>query len=194
MKATVLILLFAICAKFSFAQKELLSLDEHDKYIYYQVVEAPGVPADTLHGQLLYFLKSYYPKVKVKAKTTGALDLEGDGRFLTYTSNLVLKHEGGEINYVLNIEFKDQKYRYWITSFSFTPYERDRYGNFIPKAGIDIPLETANAKLDKKEVENHLNETGTFCKQFTDNLKLFMTKPKSIKKDEPIKKIVVDKW
>lgn len=194
MKATLLILLFALFAKVTLAQKELLSLDEHNKYIYYQVADVPGVSADTLHAQLLYFLKSNYPKMKVKAKTTGALDLEGDSKFLTYSSNLVLKHENGEINYVLNIEFKDQKYRYWITSFSFTPYERDRYGNFIPRAGVDIPLETADTKLEKKEVENHLNETGAFCKQFTDNLKLFMSKPKTVKKDEPIKKIVVDKW
>ena len=194
MKAIITVLLFTLFARVAFAQKDLLSFDEHDKYIYYQVADAPGMAADTLHAQMLYFLKATYPKIKVKTKATGSIDIEGQGKFLTYSSILVLKHENGEVNFMLNMEFKDQKFRYWITGFVYTPYERDRYGNFIPKAGIEIPLEIADKKLDKREVENHLNETGAFCKQFTDNLKLFMLKPKIAKKEEPTKKIVVDKW
>jgi hypothetical protein len=102
------------------------------------------------------------------------------------------KHENGEVVYQLNIEFKDQKYRFWLTGFVYTPYERDRYGNFVPKQGIEIPLEGAAAKLEKKELEACLNETGAFCKQFDDRLKAYLLN--APKKEENAKKVVTDKW
>ena len=90
------------------------------------------------------------------------------------------------------MEFKDQKYRYWLTGFVFTPYQRDRYGNYVPQQGIDIPLENALSKFTKKDVDGYLDETGTFCKQFGDRLKLFIIN--APKKEEITKKVVTDKW
>jgi hypothetical protein len=106
----------------------------------------------------------------------------------------VLKHEKGSISYIVNIEFKDQKYRYWLTSFIFTPYQRDRYGNFVAQAGVNIPLEKALTKLDKKDVDNYLNETGTFCKQFGESLKQHIISAPTTKKAEITKKLVPDNW
>ena len=185
-------LLFIILAKASSAQSELLSFDEHNKYIYYQVVEIPGLPADTLHSRCMVFLKKGYPNIKLK--TNNLNDLNAYGEFLTYGGISVLRHEKGSISYTLNIEFKDQKYRYWLTSFIFTPYQRDRYGNFVPKVGINIPLETALSKLDKKDVDNYLNETGSFCKQFGESLKQNIIKALTPKNVEITKKTVPDKW
>jgi hypothetical protein len=190
MKTKIIAIVFIFFTKITFAQQELLSFDEHNKYIYYQVVDTGGLPADSLHARGLYFLKTEYPKLKLKIITGN--NISGEGKFETYSGVSVFKHESGEITYALNIEFKDKKYRYWLTGFTFTPYVRDRYGNFVPKPGIDIPLETAQSKLDKKEVDNYLNETGAFCKQFGDRLKQsFISAPK---KEEPTKKIVTDKW
>lgn len=178
------------------AQKDLLSFDEHNKYIYYQVADQPGLSADTLHYLVGRFLKTTYPKLKTETSAPGSKDLKGHGKFITYSSILVLRHENGEINYVLNIEFKDQKFRYWITDFTFNPYQRDRYGNFVPMDGMNLPLETALTKTDKRDAAIHLDETGAFCKQFTDALKLFLTKPVVIpkKEEETTKKVVTDKW
>jgi hypothetical protein len=195
MKKLIAVLIFSSFAKITLAQKDLLSFDEHNKFIYYQVVDAPGQSADSLHNTILHFLKISYPLLKLKTAAQSSTDIVGEGKFLSYSSILILKHENGEINYKLSFEFKDQRYRYWLTNFVYTPYKRDRYNNFVPQSGIDIPLETATAKLDKREVENHLNETGAFCKQFTDSLKLYFAKPVPvIKKEEPAKKIVTDKW
>jgi len=195
MKRIIIAAFLILLAKVSPAQQDLLSFDEHNKYIYYQVVDIPGITADSLHGRGWYFLKTTYPKYKLKNPNAGSIT--GEGRFMIYNGLSILKHEGGEISYQLNIEFKDQKYRYWLTSFIFTPYERDRYGNFVPKLGIEIPLETAQSKLDKKELDNYLNETGAFCKQFGDKLKLSMTTPlrkEEVVKKEEAKKVVTDKW
>jgi hypothetical protein len=191
MKKLIIALVYILFAKAALAQQDLLSFDEHNKYIYYQVVDMPGISADTLHGRGLSFLKTYYPKIKIKA-IANENGVSGPGKFLVYGGISVLKHEKGEINFVLNIEFKDQKYRYWLTNFIFTPYQRDRYGNFVPQQGIDIPLENALAKFDKKDVDGYLNETGAYCKQFGDKLKQFVINVP--KKEEVIKKVVTDKW
>ena len=147
-------LLFILFAKITFAQQDMLSFDEHNKYIYYQVVNMPGLPADSLHDRGLYFFKTAYPKAAVKVVNAGAV--EATGKFLTYGGVSVLKHEKGEITYQVNIEFKDQKYRFWLTNFVFTPYVRDRYGNFVPQLGVYIPLEDLSAKIEKNDATGYL--------------------------------------
>ena len=191
MKRNLIILFLVFLSKLSSAQQELLSFDEHNKYIYYQVNEMPGLNIDTLHNRGLYYLKSQFPKVLFKFPSNNQ-SIAYEGKFLTYSGSSVFKHEQGEVNYSLTIEFKDQKYRFWLTNFIYKPYERDRYGNFVPKLGKEIPLESLNNQLSKKETDTHLNETGLFCKQFADRLKTYMLNIP--KKEEKVKKIVVDKW
>jgi hypothetical protein len=191
MKTIIIALVYVMVAKVAFAQQDLLSFDEHNKYIYYQVVDMPGMSADSLHSRGLNLLKTSYPNIKLKP-TYSINNITGQGKFLTYGGVSVLKHEKGEIAYQLNVEFKDQKYRYWLTGFVFTPYQRDRYGNFVPQQGIEVPLENAISKFDKKDVDAYLNETGAFCKQFGDKLKQFIIN--TPKKEEITKKVVTDKW
>lgn len=174
------------------AQQALLSFDEHNKYIYYLVEDMPGLPADSLQDRGLHFLKTLYPKATLTNVNAGGA--EGICKFVTYGGVSVMKHEKGEIAYHLNVEFKDQKYRFWLTDFVFTPYQRDRYGNFVPRQGVDIPLEDAQAKLDKKEANDYLDETGAFCKQWGERLKTYMLKAHEAKKEEVQKKVVTDKW
>src|ERR1700743_2377598 len=83
--------------------------------------------------------------------------------FITYAS--FVKHENGAMSYTLNIECKDGKYRYWLTDFVFTPYERNRYGVYVPVNGIEIPLETAESKVTQQELDGYFDQTGAFCKQ-----------------------------
>lgn len=190
---TILISLFCILTvKITLAQSDLLSFDEHNKYIFYQVVDMPGFSVDSLRDRGVNYLNVVYPKYQLKSKAGN--NLTGEGSFLTYGGVSVLKHEKGEINYTFTIEFKDHKYRYWLTGFVFTPYQRDRYGNFVPQQGIDIPLETADKKLDKKDLAAYLNETGAFCKKFGDGLKQYITNVPAPKKEEMTKKVVTDKW
>jgi len=192
MKYLIPVFLFLLITKTAAAQQNLLSFDEHNKYIYYQVETMPGIPADTLMQRGLKFLKAAYPKTTVKQDN--AVKTEGVGKFLVYGGLSVLKHEKGEIAYQLNIEYKDQKYRFWVTGFVFTPYQRDRYGNFVPQQGIDIPLEQAMAKLDQKDAGGYLDETGAFCKQFGEKLKLYLSRLPEPKKVETTKKVVTDNW
>ncbi len=176
------------------AQKNLLSLNEQNKYIYYQVVDMPGIALDSLKKNAEYFIKTTYPKAKPGPEVTAGNFYTSD-KFLVYSVATFVKHESGEIAYTLNIECKDSKYRYWLTNFIFTPYEKNRYGVFVPKPGIDLPLETAESKLDKKELNGYFDQTGAFCKQLGEKLKLYMAEGHGIKKAEKLPaKVVTDKW
>lgn len=166
-------------------------MDERNKYIYYQVVDMPGYSADSLDKNAAWFVKSIYPKTKSKADNS---NISIKDKFLTFTT--VVKHESGEIAYTLNIECKDAKYRYWLTDFVFTPYEKNRYGVFVPVNGIEIPLEGTSTRVTQKELEGYFDQTGTFCKQLGEKLKKEMTEGPLTKKKEPptVKKVVTDKW
>jgi hypothetical protein len=173
------------------AQKSLLSIDENNKYIYYQVVDMPGIKTDSLQKNMVFFMKEFYPKEKSLQIINAGSSVKD--RFLTYTP--LVKHENGEITYALNIECKDGKYRYWVTDFVFTPYEKNRYGMFVPVSGKDVALEKASDKLAKKDLEGYFEQIGAFCKQLGDKLKKYMVEGKAQPKvDKPVKKIVTDKW
>jgi hypothetical protein len=196
MKKILLILICLLFARMANAQDNQLALDEHNKYIYYQVIDLPGVSADSLNKNAAGFIKMTYNRGgKVSKGNTDNISVKD--KFLTQNATAFVKHENGEINYVLNIECKDAKYRFWLTDFVFTPYERDRYGAFVPAKGINLPIETASSKIDKKELSGYLDQTNTFCKQLGERLKQYMAgqRPEIKKTDRPpVKKIVTDKW
>ena len=194
MKKNLLIITGLLFFQIANAQKSLLFLDEHNKYVYYQVIDLAGISVDSLNKNAAYFIKTVYPKVKVTSSNTGGIGVSG--KFLTYNAVTFVKSESGEIDYTLNIECKDAKYRYWVTDFIFKPYKRDRYGAMTAEPGIELPLETALSKLEKKEFNGYLDQTGIFCKQLSERLKQYMIEGSKEKKieDAPTKKIVTDKW
>lgn len=179
--------------QFARAQKSFLALDEHHQYIYYQVVGLPGAYTDSLHAKALEFIRQVFPQGKVVQTDSSAAV---NGKFTTYSVLAFAKHENGEVRFVLNIECKDNKYRYWFTDFEFIPYEKNRYGVFVPVNGIDLPLEKLNDKLDKKEADGCLDQTGTYCKQTGERFKQFMAEDHASKKVSAptAKKVVTDKW
>jgi Domain of unknown function (DUF4468) with TBP-like fold len=192
MKKIFLLVVSLIISGMASAQKDSLSLDEHNKYIYYQVVDRLGVSADSLQKSVAYFVKDMYPKNKSVQITQYGANIKD--KFLTYTS--LVKRENGEMAYALTIECKEGRYRYWLTDFVFTPYEKNRYGVFVPVSGIDIPIENASSKLTQKDVDAYFDQTGAFCKQLGQKLKKYMAEEHSVKKpdQQPVKKIVTDKW
>jgi len=191
----ILFLLTCIAATYAAnGQKTLLALDENDKYIYYQVVDQPNASRDSLDRKAMSFNRGIYKKGK--AILTGDSVISIKDKMLTYSVLAFVKHESGIIKYTLTIECKDRKYRYWFTDFVFTPYYKDRYGNFVPQPGIAYSLEKAAARLDKKELDEYLDQTGAYCKQTGDGLKAFMSQNHLSAKagTQPVKKIIIKKW
>jgi hypothetical protein len=190
MKKIGLALICLLFARVASAQKELLSFNEQNKYTYFQVVALPGLTVDTLQNRALYFLKTAYPQAKVKQGDTTAIT--GTDKFVVYDGISLTRHQAGEIHFTLNILYKDQKYKYWLTDFVFTPYKLDRYGNYVTDMG-EIPLEKGLAKLDKKPLDSYLDQTGTFCKNFGDKLKKYMLNISALPPKEVKKKVISTK-
>jgi hypothetical protein len=192
MKTIFFALISLVFANAAFAQKELLSFNEQNKYIYYQVVDQPGLVTDSLQARAAFFLSSAYPKNKVnKGEPMGTF--AGSGSFLV-TNGTLVKHVDGEISYSFFIECKDQKYRYWLTDFVFTPYKTDRYGNSVPEVGINVPLESGASKLDKGQLNTYLDQAGSLSKQFGDRLKQYIVKVSALPKNEKKKVINTKDW
>jgi len=132
-----------------FAQDKPLSLDENGKLIYYEVVEAKGGAIDALKQRLDVFLKAQVKAktLKIKSKAGDSIQQAG-GKFAIRKTGLVLSRPSGEVLYHFYAEVREGKYRFWLTDFSFIPYERDRYGNFVPSTSIGVPLERKPGKLN----------------------------------------------
>jgi hypothetical protein len=192
MKKIVVVLLCLLFAKAASAQKDSLSFDEHNKYIYYKVVEQPGLTIDTFQNRALYFLKINYPKNKID-KATEPDTITGTGKFLVLTGLSVAKHVEGEISYTFTIGYKDQKYRYWLTDFVYTPYKTDRYGNSVPEQGTEIPLESGLSKMEKADLNSCLEQSGAYGIQFGKKIKEYMVRVSATKPAEAKKKVISTK-
>lgn len=176
----------------AYAQKDSLQFDEANKYVYYHVVEKPGMNADTLDNRGLLFVEKNDLKSVSKKRVPYAIAVKD--KFVIYNNSLASKKQAGEVKYTLNIDSKDQKYRYKFGEFTFTPYKIDRYGNMVAVPGIEIPLEKLSARYSKKDANTYLDQVGMFCKSTAAGLQKYMDRVQGLKKEEPIKKVSTDKW
>jgi len=193
MKKVLFVLVCVLCANVARAQKDSLQFDEHDNYIYYKVIDKPNLSADTLYNRAWNFASKFEPAAK-PAKGTAENTLNTSSKLIVYSGVSLVRKEGGEIAYTINIQTKDQRYRYRISNFVFKPYQRDRFGNMVPLPGIEVPLEKVAAKYGKKEADNYLNQLGVFCKNAAARLKQAMDKVPVTPKIAPVKKVSTQNW
>lgn len=192
MKKVFFILLCFCFAKISFAQKQQLTLDEHDQYTYYQVVDMSGFNADTLYSRCLAGLTQYYHNSADKKEMSAPATITIHSKLMVYNNTSMAKHEDGEITYTLHLEFKDTKYRYWLNEFILYPYQRNRYSTYEKIPGIMVPLEKVKAKYDNRTLTNYQEQIADFGKQLGENLKLYIINVQ--KTDAPANKIDTKKW
>lgn len=137
-----------VCRLGLFAQSDQLPLDENGKFTYFELVNQPQMNEFALKTQFLIFLQKYRPKLKVNSTQADSV-IECTGKFVIQKTILVSAHPSGEIQYKLQIEFKRGKYRFWLSNFEYLPYQRDRYGNFVPSTNRGVMLEKSPDSLNK---------------------------------------------
>jgi hypothetical protein len=193
-RVIIAVLIIVLKANTVWAQADSLVRNEDNKFIYYQVVLQSSSPADTLYKRAMSFLKKAYPKDRLKAgkadKESGKL--YASGGVLVSKKSLVAMHEDASVGFNFIIEIKDGKYRYWFTDFVITPYERDRYANFVAVAGKDVPLENGPVKLSDEDYKGYMKKVLVNCREIGAILKSYMrNEPVQVK--EVTKKAVVPK-
>jgi len=196
MKKLIVFFTFLLTVNIVFAQKDSLAFDENSKYIYYQVVQQPGLASDTLYDRAFYFFKTAHPatvfKLTGEDKASGALT--GTGSFLVSKKSLVTSHEDGSVSFTMRVDVKEGKYRYWLTDFVFNPYQRNRYNSYESVPGIFIPLEQSTGKITQKDLNAYLDGVLTASRKIGAKLKEYMLKTPAVKKEAPVKKISTKDW
>ncbi len=171
-----LILIFKLNSGFSQSTERSLSLDERGKYIYYEIVDSAQLPRDTLILRTKTFFKSNFNKHHSEEKPSGEVSFKTDGKFQINKGVLVLSHPQGEINYKFYTEFKNSKYRFWLTDFIYRPYKRDRYGNFVPDGNFFSKLEDNPGKLNEEAWKNNIDAAGEQAFLLAESFKKFLSK------------------
>ena len=163
------VLLFA--ATVCFGQEKPLAYDERGNLIFYEVVEMKGVSKDQLEARAKSFFKKSAKLMKFK-NTIGDTLMQASGKIVITKTALVLSHPSGEVQYNFYAESKADRYRFWLTDYEFIPYQRDRYGNFVPSTVVGTPLERKPGKLNAGEWENYLkyatSQSNVIAAQFKD--------------------------
>jgi hypothetical protein len=175
--------LLLICTT-SFGQNKPLSNDDRGKLIYYEVVVLKDVAKDSLAARAAAFFKKNARSLKVKSAETDSL-IQASGKMIINKTALVLSRPSGEVLYNFYAETRDGKYRFWLTDFNFIPYQRDRYGNFVPSTTVGIPLEKKPGKLNAAEWAGYIkaatNEANILAASFKDAMQNKAIVPPAVK-------------
>ena len=176
------------------AQSEnVLPVDDQGKFIYYEVVELKNTPKDSLKSRVLDFLKKKNAPLKFKS-IQGDTAFLATGKLIINKTLLVMSHPSGEVLYNFRAEVKEGKYRFWMSDFSFIPYQRDRYGNFVANTTVGIPLENIPGKTEKAQWVAYQVQTATYAKDFAIKFKQFIAHKTPIAVAAPEKKVVNKNW
>lgn len=167
--STLVLLLFFTTA--GFAQEKPLSTDDRGKLIYYEVVDLKDISRDSLNVRAIKFFEKSTKSLKLKSTATDSV-MYAAGKLIINKTALVLSRPSGEVLYNFYVETKDGKYRFWLTDFNFIPYQRDRYGNFVPSTTVSTPLENKPGKLNAAEWTGYIKaatkEVNVLAERFKD--------------------------
>lgn len=156
------------------AQEALLPREESGHIVFYEVVEADSFTQAQLLENARQFARKTLGKKKVKPVQTDSVASIAvkDASFNVY-KKIITQRADGIIHYNFKLEAKEGKYRYFFSDFKFQPYERNRYGKFVPVSGKYKPLEE-DFKGNKKDWEDHKESVATTIHSQIEELKMTM--------------------
>lgn len=170
MKFTKAFLLLLVSCLFCMAQSDVLPVDERGKFIYYELVEAPGIMKEQLGERAAFFLKKKNKDLKLKT-IQGDTSFVAAGKLIINKTLLVMSHPSGEVLYNFQTEVRNGKFRFWLTNFNFIPYQRDRYGNFVTTTSKGTALEDNPGKLNAAQWKEYQVQTAKYAVQFAQSFK-----------------------
>jgi hypothetical protein len=190
-KIITLLFVALVISNAGYAQKDLMSLNEQNKYTYFKVgASQPQINTEALAA----YLKKNTTGLQSAMAASNTM-VSGKGGLVVYRQGLVSGQEEGRIDYQLTVDFKDDKYRLIMTGFTFTPYQRNRYGVFAPVDNVSIPLETSSNKLSTKQLNAYLDKLGAYGKKLEKTLNNFLFSKAAIApKPAGLKKVDTQSW
>ena len=160
---------------YSFSQIDNLPRGENGLISFEEVNELKHLKKEALFDNAQRFL-SGIKEVDQKKKINNLVVVDSimkagtKGSFLVYN----IKSPAGEIKYDVNVQVKDNKYRYQFTNFVFYPYGRDRYGKFKINKWKSKPLEDLFYSGDQIKWDKHKTSTNNKVNKLIANLAISM--------------------
>ncbi len=178
----------------SLQAQEIVQLpkDETGKYTYYEVVNT-AIPQDSLQARIQRFIQKQKKELKPAAVANNK-ELVANGKLIIRKSMAMLSHPSGEITYRLYFEVNGGKYRFWLSNFEFFPYQKDRYGNFVPNTMVGIPLEIEPKKWNADQWEDYRLQTSKYAAEFATRLKDHLLYETVQAPQPPEKKVITKTW
>jgi Domain of unknown function (DUF4468) with TBP-like fold len=189
-------ILLGILAFFSVklsAQQKQFSKNDNGKFIYYQVVDSQLVSKDSLLQRARSFVNLVYKK-SMKPESITDSSVLAKGTMVIDKTILVAGHPSGEVSYNFVFEVRQNKYRFWLTDMLFIPYQRDRYGNFVPATTIGVPLERTPGKLGAGAWKDILSSTYNKVEKFGNEFKKYLATSSVEKTKKKAETISTKKW
>jgi len=169
---SILILFLSLSFLRGSAQQKQFSVDENGRYIYYEVVDSIVTSKDSLMRRARFVAAKQ--KINFSKTTYTDSSMLASGKLILDKTMLVLGHPSGEVTYNFVSEFKNGKYRFWLTNLKYIPYQRDRYGNYVASTKIGTPLENSPDRLTagswKDVVESAYLKAAAFSTEFKKTL------------------------
>jgi hypothetical protein len=189
MKLSFLSLLLLLAGSGAFSQEKTLPMDESGKYTFLEVAELPLVSRTVMAANARRFFKSNSKSLKLGGTEKDSI-FYGTGKMIIQKTAVGIGHPSGDATYTVNVALRDGKYRLILSDFILTPYERDRYSNYVPGT-MRTPLETEAGKLNKAEWEANMAAVALGARKLADKLKLAMGNTQSEARQEAKKPAVI---
>ncbi len=157
-------------------------MNEYGKYTFLEITEVKSVHKDIMAANAKRFFKTNSKSVKLKSveKDTAFF---GTGKLILQKGIGSIGHPSGEVAYTIAVELRSDKYRLILSDFVITPYERDRYGNFVPTS-VSTALEKSPGKLNRSEWDNNMNAIVNESNKIAAKLKVMMSNTQAEPKQE----------
>lgn len=156
-----------------------LPLDESTKLISYTKVNTlTGVEKDDLYARGMAWASTYYKNpadvIREKAEAEGKMVCKARFKVMNPADKKGVATEGGVVQYTLNLQFKNGRYKYEFTEFNW------KQQSYYP---VEKWMDTANAYY-KPEFEFYLQQVDSTAKEIISSLdKAMKTNPVTDKKD-----------
>jgi len=190
------LILFPLClfATQIAAQTASLPVDERGVHTFLEISELNAAKKETMPANIRHFFKSNAKALKLRS-SKGDTAFSGTGKMILTKSTAGIGHPTAEVNYNILVELRENKYRLILTDYIVTPYERDRYANFVPST-TKYRLEDKPGKLNRGEWEANMKYVITESGKLSEKLKTAMNTTQAIGKPESEKPAAVSttKW
>ena len=178
----------------AFAQEKTLPVDEAGIYTFLEVKELKLVSKETMAANVKRFFKENSKSLKLQKSEKDTV-FSGKGKMIIQKAVVGIGHPSGDATYRISIALRNGKYRLILTDFMLTPYERDRYSNFVPGT-VSTPLERSPDKLNRAEWDANMAAIMLGCRKVAGKLGAIIGSAVTEAKPEPKKTATVstEKW